>query len=192
MLASTETRDISYQQVANVLLFMAIYSRPSIQCKEFCGSASANTDRTATGLARCRARSIERTYVWLSLNSWQYTTPSSLSRTNRTTLISSYFGRYMAERDHTAGILMCFLSCTPDELDVSQIPRLRAAFTLKMFDQASDEIKATADRAAKHPYVSLDATTALFSMIFRSSESYSSAQMLGIRMPSSIHTLPSS
>jgi CCR4-NOT transcription complex subunit 1 len=76
--------------------------------------------------------------------------------------------------------LLCFLACTPEELDVTQIPRLRTSYSLVNFVNASDDIKAFAEQAVKHPFVSLDATKALFGMIFRTAETYHSAQMMGI------------
>ena len=41
-------------------------------------------------------------------------------------------------------------------------------------------MRAFAEKAVKHPLVSMDATEALFTMIFQSQETYNGAQMLGI------------
>jgi CCR4-NOT transcription complex subunit 1 len=73
-----------------------------------------------------------------------------------------------------------FLSCSPQELDASQIPRLRAAFSMDEFADASDEVKAYAQKAVSHPMVSLEATKFLFHVIFQSQDAYNQAQNLGI------------
>ncbi|KAH0074213.1 Not1-domain-containing protein, partial [Aureobasidium melanogenum] len=73
-----------------------------------------------------------------------------------------------------------FLSCSPQELDASQIPRLRAAFSMDEFADASEEVKAYAQKAVSHPMVSLEATKFLFHVIFQSQDAYNQAQNLGI------------
>lgn len=76
--------------------------------------------------------------------------------------------------------VVAFLSATPDELDVSQIPHLRRAFSDADFVDTADDIHEYANRASAHPMVSLDATKALFTIIFGSQEAYNMAQKLGI------------
>ena len=76
--------------------------------------------------------------------------------------------------------VVAFLSTTPEELDVSQIPNLRRAFLLQNFEDSSDSVRSFAESAVRHPLVSMDATEALFTMIFQSQETYNGAQMLGI------------
>ena len=76
--------------------------------------------------------------------------------------------------------VVAFLSTSPSELDVAQIPNLKAAYTLEEFADASNEVKEFAARAVTHPMVSYDATQALFTIIFSSQEAYNTAQTLGI------------
>lgn len=182
MLASVETRDISYQQVANVLLFMAILQDgQAYNAKNFVAALREHRtgqrldwqdvvhafDRDSLRLVKPQFLAIYNALLPIALDSENFDIQLLWGGTWQNELVQ-------------LGFLICFLSCKPEELDVSQIPRLRASFTTKTFEDASDDIKTIAERAAKHPYVSLDATTALFGMIFRSSESYHSAQMLGI------------
>lgn len=182
LLATLETRDISYQQVSSVLFYMAILrENQGYNLKNFVAALREHRtgrqidwqdvvhafDREGLRIAKTHflaiydallpiANEVESFDIQLLWGgSWQYE------------MTQLYF-------------LWCFLSCTPEELDVSKIPRLRTSFTPATFEGASDEIKAVAAKALKHPYVSLDATTALFSMIFKSSESYHRAQILGI------------
>jgi CCR4-NOT transcription complex subunit 1 len=182
MLASVETRDISYPQVANTLLYMAILqSGHAFNANNFV--AALREHRTGQRLDwQDVVHSFDREGLRIAkphfLALYNALLPVAIDSENFDIQLL-WGGNWQNELTQLA-FIMCFLSCTPEELDVSLIPRLRASFTLKMFEAASDEIKAVAERAAKHPYVSLDATTALFNMIFRSSESYHSAQMLGI------------
>ncbi|KEQ88882.1 Not1-domain-containing protein [Aureobasidium pullulans EXF-150] len=73
-----------------------------------------------------------------------------------------------------------FLSCSPQELDATQIPRLRAAFFMDEFADATEEVKAYAQKAVSHPMVSMEATKFLFTVIFQSQDAYNQAQHLGI------------
>ncbi|KAF2863848.1 Not1-domain-containing protein [Piedraia hortae CBS 480.64] len=73
-----------------------------------------------------------------------------------------------------------FLATTPDELDLTQIPNFRRAFTMDEYEDATDSIKSFAAEAVKHPLVSKDATEALFKIMFRSHEAYEDAQKLHI------------
>ncbi|KAI9726177.1 MAG: hypothetical protein M1828_001850 [Chrysothrix sp. TS-e1954] len=73
-----------------------------------------------------------------------------------------------------------FLSFTQDELDASEIPRLRRAFTMDDFQDAPEDVKQYAESAVRHPLVSTDAAKALFNMVFRSSDTYARAQSLGV------------
>lgn len=76
--------------------------------------------------------------------------------------------------------VVAFLSSGPDELDVSQIPNLRTAFSAAEFETCTPDVQEYAARAATHPLVSRDATNALFTIIFSSQEAYNAAQRLGI------------
>ncbi|KAF2262786.1 Not1-domain-containing protein [Lojkania enalia] len=182
MLASAEARDISYQQVAMALLYMAI-------------TQSGQAYNTRNFVAALREHRTGQRLDWqdvvhaLDRDGVRVAKPQFLSIYNALLPIATesdnfdiqlLWGGAWQHDDVQLSFLMSFLSCTPEDLDVSRIPRLRASFSLKAFEGASDEVKALAERAAKHPYVSLEATTALFNMIFRSSDSYHYAQLLGI------------
>jgi CCR4-NOT transcription complex subunit 1 len=182
MLASAETRDIGYQQVANVLLYMAIsQGGQAYNAKNFVVALREHRtgqyldwqdvvhafDREGVRLAKAQFLTIYDALLPIAIESDKFD-------------IQMLWGGTWQHEMAQLGFLMCFLSCTPEEIEVAKIPRLRTSFTTKLFEEASDDIKAVAERAAKHPYVSLEATSALFSMIFRSSDTYHSAQILGI------------
>lgn len=178
MLASAETRDISYQQVAMVLLYLAI--------------SSGNAKNFVAALREHRAgqrldwqdvvHAFDRDGVRLSKPQFLaiYNALLPIAQDTDSFDIQLLWGGSWQNEVTQLSFLMRFLSCTPEELDISQIPRLRRSYSSQTFEGASDEVKALAEQAVKHPYVSLDATSALFGMIFRSSESYHSAQLLGI------------
>jgi CCR4-NOT transcription complex subunit 1 len=182
MLASAETRDISYQQVASVLLYMVIVQ-------------NAQAYNAKNFVAALREHRIGQRLDWqdvlhaLDRENLRIAKPQFLAIYNALLPIATESESFDIQRlwggvwDNILtqlAFLICFLSCTPEELDVTQIPWLRVSFTPQIFAEASDEIKEVAERAAKHPYVSLEATTALFGIIFRTSESYHTAQVLGI------------
>lgn len=73
-----------------------------------------------------------------------------------------------------------FVSFSQDELDASQIPRLRKAFILEDFEGMDDTSLEYVEAAVRHPLVSVDAAKALFDMIFRSSDTYHHAHDLGV------------
>jgi CCR4-NOT transcription complex subunit 1 len=182
MLASAEVRDISYQQVANVLLFMSLYQKGQVyNAKNFVAAlrehrAGQRLDWQDVVHAFDRAPVRVTKPHFLSL--YNALLPVAIE-SDKFDLQLLWGGVWQHELAQLA-FLTAFLSTSPDELDVSQIPRLRTSFTTKTFENASDDIKAIAERAAKHPYVSLDATSALFGMIFRSADSYQTAQIMGI------------
>ncbi|KAF2872099.1 CCR4-Not complex component, Not1-domain-containing protein [Massariosphaeria phaeospora] len=179
MLASAETRDISYQHVALVLLYLAISSGYNV--KNFVGALREHRigqrldwqdvvhafDREGLRIAKHQFLAIYNALLPIA------------HQTDAFDIQLLWGGTWQNEFTQIS-FLMCYLSCTPDELDVSQIPRLRTSYSMETFKDASDDTKTLAARAIQHPYVSLDATTALFGMIFRSSDSYHSAQVLGI------------
>lgn len=68
-----------------------------------------------------------------------------------------------------------FLSHDSGELDASQIPTLRPAYSLEDFEDASAEVQEYARDAVKHPYVSLDAITALLRLAFEDHDAYTLA-----------------
>ncbi|KAF2791533.1 Not1-domain-containing protein [Melanomma pulvis-pyrius CBS 109.77] len=179
ILASAETRDISYQQVAMVLLYMALSRGYNAQnfvaaLREHRTGQRLDWQDVIHAFDRENLRVAKPQFLTI------YNALLPIATESDSFDIQLLWGGAWQNEMTQLSFLMCYLSCTPEDLDVSQIPRLRVSYTTKTFEGASDEIKALAERAAKHPYVSLDATTALFSMIFRSSDSYHSAQMLGI------------
>ncbi|KAL1311432.1 hypothetical protein AAFC00_001593 [Neodothiora populina] len=94
--------------------------------------------------------------------------------------IQALWGNDWEYTDTQLSFVVAFLSCTPTELDATQIPRLRTAFTQEEFVDASEQVKEYASKAISHPMTSLDATKALFMNIFNSQEAYNHAQSLGI------------
>ncbi|KAH9871666.1 hypothetical protein J1614_005921 [Plenodomus biglobosus] len=179
ILAAAETRDISYQQVGTTLLYLAV--APGYNVKNFVEAlrehrAGQRLDwqDVVHSFDRDNLR-IEKPH-FLAI----YEALLPIAQTTETFDIQALWGGTWQHALTHLYFLLCFLSCTPQELDVSQIPRLRVSFSMKTFEDASDDIKAFAEQAVKHPFVSLDATSALFNMIFQTSETYHSAQMMGI------------
>lgn len=103
-----------------------------------------------------------------------------IARETETFDIQCLWGGLWAATNAQLSFVTAFLSCSPQELDATQIPNLRAAFTMDEFDDATDEVKAYAQKAVSHPMVSLDATKFLFTVIFHSQDAYNQAQNLGI------------
>ncbi|PSN71891.1 Not1-domain-containing protein [Corynespora cassiicola Philippines] len=181
LLASIETRDIEYQHVAMTLLFLAISSGNGYDAKNFVSALREHRmgqrldwQDVVHAFDRDGLRIAKKQFLAI------YNALLPVAQEIETFDIQLLWGGQWQNELTQLSFLICFLSCTPDELDVGQIPRLRASYSAKTFERASDEIKVLAEKAAKHPYVSLDATSALFNMIFRSSESYHRAQLLGI------------
>lgn len=179
MLASAETRDISYQQVATVLLYLALSSGHNAKnfvaaLREHRAGQRLDWQDVVQAFDRDSLR-IEK-HQFLTL----YEALLPIAQDTETFDIQALWGGTWQHDLTHLYFLVCYLSCTPQELDVSQIPRLRASYSMKTFENASDDIKAFAEQAVKHPFVSLDATGALFSMIFRTSETYHTAQLMGI------------
>ncbi|KAF2133367.1 Not1-domain-containing protein [Dothidotthia symphoricarpi CBS 119687] len=179
MLASAETRDISYQQVATVLLYLALSTGHNAKnfvaaLREHRAGQRLDWQDVVQAFDRDSLR-IEK-HQFLTL----YNALLPVAQDSETFDIQALWGGSWQHDLTHLYFLVCYLSCTPQELDVSQIPRLRASYSMKTFENASDDIKAFAEQAVKHPFVSLDATGALFSMIFRTSETYHIAQTMGI------------
>ena len=182
MLAGVETRDISYLQIANAMLFMVIAQNGEVY----------DPAMFVTGLRQHRAGpKIDWTDVvqcfdrpGLSITKKQflglYNALLPLAKEYVNFDIQTLWGGQWQAADTQLSFVVAFLSTTPDELDVTQIPGLRQAFTLEDYEGASASVKQYAAEAVKHPLVSQDATEALFVMIFRWQEAYTMAQMLGI------------
>jgi CCR4-NOT transcription complex subunit 1 len=103
-----------------------------------------------------------------------------IARESETFDIQCLWGGLWVATNAQLSFVTAFLSCTPQELDATQIPRLRAAFSMDEFADASEEVKLYAQKAVSHPMVSLDATKFLFTVIFHSQDAYNQAQNLGI------------
>lgn len=182
MLAGAEARDISYPQIANALLFMV-----TSQSDE-----PYDAGIFVEGLRQHRAGPrIDWTDVVQGFDKDQVriTKPQFLAIYNALLPLAREYANFDIQNlwsgqwqyaETQLSFVVAFLSTTPQELDVSQIPNLRQAFTLADFEDASDSIRAFAAEAVNHPLVSRDATEALFTMIFRSQDTYNHAQMLGI------------
>jgi CCR4-NOT transcription complex subunit 1 len=179
LLAQAETRDISYQQVATVLLYLALSTGHSV--KNFV--AALREHRAGQRLDwQDVVHAFDRDHLRIEKHQFLaiYDALLPIAKEVETFDIQALWGGTWQHDLTHLYFLLCYLSCTPQELDVSQIPRLRASYSMKTFEGASDEVKAFAEQAVKHPFVSLDATGALFSMIFRTSETYHTAQLMGI------------
>lgn len=182
MLASAETRDINYTQVANVLLFMVI-------------SHNGQAYNPSNFVAALREHRSGKRLDWqdvvhgfdrenLSVTKTQflalYTALLPLAQEYENFDIQLLWGGQWAHEETQLSFVVAFLSCSPEEINASTIPRLRKTFTMEDFDDASEDVKARAAEASKHPLVSYDAVKALFTMIFQSQEHYKRATMLGI------------
>lgn len=182
MLASAETRDINYTQVASVLLFMVISQNgqaynPSIfvaALREHRSGKRLDWQDVVHGFDRENLSITKAQFVAL------YTALLPLAQEYENFDIQLLWGGVWTQPKTQLSFVVAFLSCTPDEIDASTIPRLRKSFTIEDFEDASEEDKTRATEAVKHPLVSYDAVKALFGMIFRSSEDYKVASVMGI------------
>ena len=182
MLAVAETRDISYPQIANALLFMVTSQ----------SGDPYDAGVFVEGLRQHRAGPrIDWTDVVQGFDKDQVriTKPQFLALYHALLPLAKEYANFDIQNlwsgqwqfaETQLSFVVAFLCTTPQELDVSQIPNLRRAFTLADFEGASESIRAFAAEAVNHPLVSRDATEALFTMIFRSQDTYNHAQILGI------------
>lgn len=182
MLASAETRHINYTQVASVLLFMAITQN----------GEAYNPAIFVQALKEHRAgrrldwqdvvHSFDRESLVISKDQFLaiYHALLPLAQEYENFDIQLLWGGQWIQIDTQLSFVVAFLSCTADELNADQIPRLRKAFVLEDFDDASEATQEYAARAVRHPLVSLDATAALFKMIFQNHDTYKHAIGLGI------------
>jgi CCR4-NOT transcription complex subunit 1 len=182
MLAQAETRDINYSQVASVLLFMVI-------------SHNGQAYNPSTFVAALREHRSGKRLDWqdvvhafdresLSVTKTQflalYNALLPLAQEYENFDIQLLWGGQWSQPATQLSFVVAFLSCSPDEIDASTVPRLRKAFTIEDFEDAPKEVKTHVAEAVKHPLVSLDAVKALFGMIFRSQDDYKNATLLGI------------
>lgn len=182
MLAGVETRDISFSQIANALLLMAIAQdgnafNPSVfveAVRQHRAGQKIDWTDVVQGFDKENLRVTKKQFLSL------YNALLPLSREYANFDIQTLWGSVWKYPETQLSFVVAFLSTTSEELDVMQIPNLRQAFGLAEFENASDNVRAFAEQAIKHPLVSRDAIESLFSMIFRSQESYNLAQSLGI------------
>jgi len=181
-LESAESRDIHPQQVANALLFMIIArDQPSYNSGNFI--AALREQRIAQRLEwQDVLRAFDREGLKITRDQFHklFIAFTPLAKEQETFDIQLLWGGDWHHGETQLSFASAFLSFSQDELDASDIPRLRRAYTLEDFQDASTEVKAYAKTAVRHPLVSVDATKALFDMVFRSSETYAHAQSLGV------------
>ncbi|KAI0584436.1 ccr4-not transcription complex subunit protein [Pyrenophora tritici-repentis] len=179
VLASAETRDISYQQISAVLLYLALST--GYNAKNFVAAlrehrAGQRIDWQDVVLAFDRDHLHIERHQFLAI----YNALLPVAQDTEKFDIQALWGGQWQHNLTQLYFVVAFLSSTPQELDVTQIPRLRTSYSMKTFENASEDAKAFAEQAVKHPFVSLDATAALFNMIFQTSETYHAAQLMSI------------
>lgn len=182
MLAGVETRDISFSQIANALLFMALAENgnafdPAVfveAVRQHRAGQKIDWTDVVQGFDKENLRVTKKQFLSL------YNALLPLAREYANFDIQTLWGSVWKYPETQLSFVVAFLSTTPEELDVMQIPNLRQAFDLTDFANASDSIRTFAEQAIKHPLVSRDAIESLFNMIFRSQDSYNLAQALGI------------
>jgi CCR4-NOT transcription complex subunit 1 len=182
MLQSAELRDISYQQIASALLFMVIArDDPPYQAANLIAAIREHHggqrldwqdvvhdfDREGVKITKTQFKRLFDALMPLALDYENFD-------------LQLLWGGDWHQEETQLAFVCAFVSHAEDELDASQIPRLRKAFLLQDFADASEEVQLYAQKAVRHPLVSVDATKALFNMVFRSSETYLHAQNFGV------------
>lgn len=182
MLESAELQDISYQQVANCLLFMVIAKDdPPYNPKTFISAL-----REHRGGQRLDWQDVvhafDRDGIQVTKQQFKglFDSLIPLSQEYENFDIQLLWGGDWHHQETQLSFAAAFLSFNEEEIDASQIPRLRKAFTIEDFKDASEAVQAHAKVAVRHPLVSIDATKALFNMVFRSSDTYTHAQSMGV------------
>ncbi|KAF2398332.1 Not1-domain-containing protein [Trichodelitschia bisporula] len=182
MLAAAEIRDISYMQVASVLLYMVISQggqayNPAIfvaALRDHRQGKRLDWQDVVHSFDREGLRVVKSQFLAL----YNALLPLALEYENFD--IQLLWGGQWTQPETQLSFVVAFLSCSPEELDATEIPRLRKAFTIEDFEDASENIREYALQAVRHPLVSLDATSALFNMIFQSQDTYLHATSLRI------------
>ncbi|KAF2671384.1 Not1-domain-containing protein [Microthyrium microscopicum] len=187
MLSHIDTRDVSITHIANVLLYMVLsqdlgmtYDATTFlnTLKDHRISKRTDWQDVVGSFDRPDLRISKRQFLAL------YHALLPLGQEYENFDIQLLWGGEWLNTETQLSFVAAFLSCSTDELDASTIPRLRKAYDLETFEDATDEVKAHAELAVRHPFVSLDATAALFSMIFESPEKYAKANSM--RIPETI------
>lgn len=182
MLAGVPTQDIAYRPIAMALLFMAIAENGEAYdlgvfvhaIRQHRAGAKIDWADVVQGFDVSKLSVTRKQFLVI------YNALLPLAREYANFDIQMLWGGAWNNPDAQLSFAVAFLSTTPDELDVSQIPNLRKAFALEDFEDASPSVKEFAEKAVKHPLVSMDATTSLFTMIFQSQDTYNRAQLMGI------------
>ena len=182
MLESAELQDISYQQVSSTLLFMVIAKdEPAYDPHTFISAL-----REHRGGQRLDWQDVLHSFdnEGIKVTRQQFKALFDalipLAHEYENFDIQMLWGGDWHHGETQLTFASAFLSFSADELDASQIPRLRKSFTLEDFEDASEEVRNYAESAVRHPFVSFDAAKALFNMVFRSSDTYAHAQSLGV------------
>lgn len=181
-LAQADSNAISYQQVASALLFMLIaYASEPYDPAVFV--AALRQHRSGQRLDwQDVAKAFDRPAVRITKAQFLalYNALLPVAKEYENFDIQSLWGNDWEYAETQLSFVVAFLSCSPEELDAAQIPRLRTAFSADDFADASEDVKEYAKKAVSHPMISLDATKALFTNIFSSQDAYNHAQSLGI------------
>ncbi|KAI9697566.1 MAG: hypothetical protein M1836_004516 [Candelina mexicana] len=84
--------------------------------------------------------------------------------------IQDLWGGKWRNPDTQLSFVTAFSSLTPTAIEVTAIPCLRRSFTVEDFVDAPEAVREQAIQAANHPLVSNDAVTALFNLVFSSTD----------------------
>lgn len=145
LLASAETRDISYQQVATVLLYLALST--GYNAKNFV--AALREHRAGQRLDwQDVVHAFDRDHLRIEKNHFLaiYNALLPIAQDNESFDIQALWGgNWQHDLTHLY-FLICYLTCTPQELDVSQIPRLRTSYSLETFEGALTTSKRSQNR----------------------------------------------
>lgn len=182
LLSRVEPGAIGYHQVADALLYMAISDNGDkfdltsfvAAVRQHRSGQRLDWQDVVSAFDRSELRVTKTQFLSL------YNALLPVAREVESFDIQYLWGNTWSNPDAQLSFVVALLSTTPSELDISQIPKLRTAFSMEAFADASDEIKEHAAIAVVHPMVSYEATQALFTIIFSSQEAYNSAQSLGI------------
>lgn len=182
MLDSAAGREITADQVATALLFCVIAKDfPEYDCQVLV--ATLRDHRVGQALDWQQVvRSFDRDGVRITKEQFKklYEALLPVAQDNENFDIQQLWGGNWQYQNTQLAFASAFVSFSQEELDASQIPRLRKAFTLEDFQDVPDALTEYAEAAVRHPLVSVDAAKALFDMIFRSSDTYHHAHDLGV------------
>jgi len=182
LLESADARDLSYQQVASALLFAIIAKDdPSYHAGNFIIAIREHQGGQRLDWQDV-IRDFDREGIKVTKPQFKklFDALMPLARDYENFDLQLLWGGDWHQEETQLAFVTAFVSHNEDELDASQVPRLRRAFVLEDFADASEEVQAYAQKAVRHPLVSVDATRALFNMVFRSSETYMHAQNFGV------------